>query len=311
MKLPSGLRCPHCYAAALAPAEVSVRCAACDVEFPYCGEQPVLIRLDNPLFSPADYPAQPPPRPQPRCRLFPSASVNLSRDRVLDALSERLRGRGSLPATVLVVGAGMQREVLLERLGGERQVRVLCVDVDVLADVDFFADAHELPFVDGSVDVVIITAVLEHVLDPKRVAEEITRVLCLGGLLYSELPFMQQVHEGAYDFMRFTLSGHRKLFNRFREIEAGAVAGPGTVLLWSLEYFTTAFFCSPHNRSLVRAATRVLFFWVKFWDHWLTSRPAAIDGASCTYLFAERMYDTVGDAEIINRYGGARQILHT
>jgi hypothetical protein len=28
---------------------------------------------------------------------------------------------------------------------------------------------------------------------------------------------MQQVHEGAYDFTRYTLSGHRRLFNGFTE----------------------------------------------------------------------------------------------
>lgn len=246
-----------------------------------------------------------------RRRLLPSASVNLARERMLDALADRLRQHDGAPATVLVVGSGLQRDALLHRLGGERYARVVCADIDVTADVDFYADAHELPCADGSIDVVITTAVLEHVLDPARVATEITRVLRVGGLLYSELPFMQQVHEGAYDFTRFTLSGHRRLFNRFREIEAGMVAGPGTTLLWSLEHFTTAFFAGRRTRLLVRAATRLLCFWVKLADHWLVRRPAAMDGASCTYLFAERMDGTVGDGDIIERYIGGRHLSHT
>lgn len=311
MMYSSFLRCPHCHAIALRPDGDVTRCVACDAVYPHCGGRPVLLRSDNPLFSPADYPAQPPARPTRIRRLIPTASVNLARERLLDALAARLRSKGDVPATVLVVGAGLQRGALLERLGGERHARVLCADIDVSADVDFFADAHELPCADGSIDVVITTAVLEHVLDPVLVAAEITRVLRIGGLLYSELPFMQQVHEGAYDFTRFTLSGHRHLFNRFREIEAGMVAGPGTALVWSLEHFATAFFRGRRARLLVRAAIRLLCSWVKLADYWLVHRPAAMDGASCTYLFAERMDGTVSDGEIIARYVGARQLSHT
>ncbi|CAH2407660.1 hypothetical protein MES5069_620012 [Mesorhizobium escarrei] len=34
---------------------------------------------------------------------------------------------------------------------------------------------------------------------------------------------MQQVHEGAYDFTRFTELGHRWLFRRFETISRGAL----------------------------------------------------------------------------------------
>jgi ubiquinone/menaquinone biosynthesis C-methylase UbiE len=68
------------------------------------------------------------------------------------------------------------------------------------------ADGHQLPIADGSVDGVWIQAVLEHVLDPSIVVQEIHRVLTPGGVVYAETPFMQPVHEGAYDFTRFSLS---------------------------------------------------------------------------------------------------------
>lgn len=44
-------------------------------------------------------------------------------------------------------------------------------------------------------------------MEPWVVAEEITRVLKEGDFVYSEVPFLQAVHEGAYDFTRFTLGG--------------------------------------------------------------------------------------------------------
>ncbi len=53
-------------------------------------------------------------------------------------------------------------------------------------------------------------------LEPERVVSEIARVLKPAGMVYSEIPFMQQVHEGAYDFTRFTDSGQRWLFRQFK-----------------------------------------------------------------------------------------------
>ncbi len=50
--------------------------------------------------------------------------------------------------------------------------------------------------------------------------KEIHRVLKDDGIVYADTPFMQQVHEGAYDFTRFTLSGHRWLFKNFALLDS-------------------------------------------------------------------------------------------
>ena len=68
------------------------------------------------------------------------------------------------------------------------------------------ADAHYIPFRDGSFQGVLIQAVLEHVIEPEKVVGEIHRVLAKDGVVYSEI-FMQQVHEGAFDITRFSISG--------------------------------------------------------------------------------------------------------
>jgi len=82
---------------------------------------------------------------------------------------------------------------------------------------------HTIFFDASSFDGVIIQAVLEHVVEPNHCVEEIHRVLKENGLVYSETPFMQQVHLGRYDFTRFTHLGHRRLFRKFKEICGGAV----------------------------------------------------------------------------------------
>ena len=47
----------------------------------------------------------------------------------------------------------------------------------------------------------------------------------------------------AYDFTRFTASGHRWLFRRFEQIDAGvgSGSGAGAGLAWSVRYFVRSF----------------------------------------------------------------------
>jgi SAM-dependent methyltransferase len=241
--------------------------------------------------------------------LIPQPSVNLANKRVLSIVRKLLEKIPS--ATVLVVGGGSQRRWLNERLGASDSVQVVYSDIDSGADVDLFCDGHDLPFVDESFDAVVTTAVLEHVLYPERVAAEIIRVTKKDGLLYSELPFMQQVHEGAYDFTRYTLSGHRRLFNGIAEIESGMVAGPGTALVWAIENFAIAFIVRPVLRKITKVVVRLAFGWIKYFDLLFVRNPAAMDGASCTYLLGSKIEGHVSDADIIARYVGAQDLKHT
>lgn len=151
---------------------------------------------------------------------------------------------------VLVIGSG-QRGKGTDELWNDSRLSLVGTDIYPSATVDYIADAHFLPFADGSFDGVWIQAVLEHVVDPSQVAKEIFRVLRSGGVLYAETPFMQQVHEGAYDFTRYTVVGHRALFRQFKAMSIGPIHGPATVFAWSIKYLVWAL-----TRS-VRCATLV------------------------------------------------------
>lgn len=200
---------------------------------------------------------------------------------------------------VLVIGGGS--------IGGgarslyeDPRLDLLAYDVYASDNVQFLADAHQVPLTDGSVDGVWIQAVLEHVLDPQTVVAEIHRVLRLGGLVYAATPFMQHVHEGAYDFTRFTESGHRYLFRHFTVRESGAGAGLGTQLLWSIVYFARGI----HFRA--GQAARVLFFWLPKLDHRLNRR-ATVDGASGVFFYGHSSKDVITPAEIVGYYSGAQR----
>ena len=150
-------------------------------------------------------------------------------------------------------GAGERLVELLRRDPKEGSLRVLVIggasigdgsgslvhdpDIDVISfdiypteSTTMVADGHRIPLTDSSVSAVWIQAVLEHVYRPEVVVAEIVRVLESGGLVYAESPFLQPVHEGAYDYMRFSQSGHRLLFSRFDQIAAGPLGGPAAVL---------------------------------------------------------------------------------
>jgi len=55
------------------------------------------------------------------------------------------------------------------------------------------ADAQFIPFKDNSFGVAFCTDLFEHVPNPRRLVEEVHRVLCPGGLLFFSCPFEQDL----------------------------------------------------------------------------------------------------------------------
>lgn len=310
------LICPTCKSdeaarvLSFAQSDEVAKCADCSTEYPVVSGRPVLFDKSNALFGSEDYVDATGGNLSSRTwrRFVPSASTNLSAIRILREMATRLTAFES--AVVLVVGGGRQREWLDPLISPQEMHRIIYCDVDKWADVDVFCDAHDLPFQTGSVDAVVTTAVLEHVLYPERVASEITRVLKASGLLYSELPFMQQVHEGAYDFTRYTMSGHRRLFNHFAEIESGLTSGPATALYWAIENFALSWTGKPAVRNAIKVLLRTLLFWVKYLDYPLKNKPGALDAASCTFFFGSKAQRAVPDDAIISGYKGSKAVAH-
>ena len=168
----------------------------------------------------------------------------------------------------------------------------------------FIADGHQIPLRDASVDAVVIQAVLEHVLDPWQVVTEIHRVLKKDGLVYADTPFMQQVHMGPYDFTRFTESGHRYLFRRFRLIDSGISGGSGTQLLWTIDYVGRSLFRSPRMGTLLKAA----MFWLSYLDR-LAPVGFQVDNASGVFFLGRRAEHEIAPKDMVAYYKGAQRQL--
>jgi SAM-dependent methyltransferase len=265
-----------------------IACTQCSASFPFVQGVPVLLKRDG-LFS-ADT-AQDnrsngftPRIVRMMSRYVPGLTFTAYAAR---AKFRAMRSSGGKERSCLVVGAG--DNVAENARLREHFTTVVASDVSVNRAVNVVCDGHELPFADDQFDFAILTAVLEHVLDPEQVVHEVSRVLRPGGVVYAVTPFMQQVHMGAFDFGRFTDLGHRWLFRQFEEIERGSCGGPATSLLWSMAYFAAAF--GP-NRICSRAlalGVRLLFFWVKYLDVFLERRAASRDGANGFYFVGRNM----------------------
>lgn len=186
-----------------------------------------------------------------------------------------------------------------------RDVGLQVVSFDIVPSewTQFVADAHAIPLANGSVDGVWVQAVLEHVLDPQRVVNEIERVLRPNGIVYADTPFMQQVHMGPYDFTRFTENGHRWLFRNFECIDSGVVLGPGAQLAWSIDYAVRALTRSSKAGTLCHIAALPLAFLV---DR-CASGQQAIDGACAVYFLGRKGTTRIMPREMLAYYKGAQR----
>ena len=305
------LACPRCRgplrdgAAGLQCAQPS--CGLADQTFPMVAAQPALIDFDQSILD--------------RTELLANAGLSAA------GLSEEDRRRGllaramsrilfgynrvaedkasqiladvkalTLPGRLLVIGGGAVGSGV-QAMYDDPQVQVIGTDIYHSPHTTLIADGHRLPFADHSIYAVWIQAVLEHVLDPQQVVAEIHRVLRPDGLVFADTPFMQQVHEGAYDFTRFTLSGHRWLFRHFALIDAGTSGGAGMATLWSVRYLARALTGSGPLGTLMQLA----FFWLRFLDRWAGPRDTA-DAASAVYFYGRSSPTPISPKDIVAFY---------
>ena len=316
----SMLRCPQCGSTLrFSQAEHRAYCnherGNCSIErgFPLINGQPALVVFERSVLEEAAIVAA--AGRSPIARSKPGRLLRTAVRKLLAALTganpvaesngrrllEEMQKLSSRPILLNVGGATVGSGAAALRKDAEN-VRVLSFDIYASAETDFIADAHDIPLPDASIDCVWIQAVLEHVIDPERVVAEIHRVLKPGGLVYAEIPFMQTVHEEAYDFTRFTDTGVRWLFRRFDRIGSGVVLGPGRALLWSIRATLGGVLRSRKLGDLVGA---ILFFWVRFLDAVIPT-PYAIDAACGLYFFGRKVEMTVSPKEVIRGFQGVR-----
>jgi uncharacterized protein YbaR (Trm112 family) len=305
------LACPCCRESLVLAQEVlNCQNPRCYKAFPIVDGIPILINEEDSVFALSDFLSK-------RDTFFTTRSPLVQRlRRLIPAIDMNLKGRENYAAftglllqsnvkpCVLILGGSIKGEGM-EALLAHADIKLVESDVAFGPRTGIILDGHDIPFRDKTFDGVIAQAVLEHVVDPHKVVNEIHRVLKTDGIVYAETPFMQQVHGGGYDFLRFTHLGHRRLFRRFDEHSSGAVGGTGMALAWSYKYFLMSL--SKHRllRQLLAAFAAVTSFFLKYIDIYSIDNPASLDAASGLYFLGRKSTAVLSDRELILQYRGA------
>tara|TARA_B100000886_G_scaffold234174_1_gene163726 strand:+ start:414 stop:1151 length:738 start_codon:yes stop_codon:yes gene_type:complete len=228
--------------------------------------------------------------------LYGNASVTKKNIQLLISFLKELSPNPKL----LIIGSGTKGNAsgLLYK---SKEIEIDGTDIYISDYVDFVSDAHFLPIQNEFYDGVLIQAVLEHVVDPPKVVSEIKRVLKDNGVVYAETPFMQQVHEGAYDFNRYSPLGHRYLFKKFEMIRLGGLGGPEIVLAWSIRYFVWSIVRSRLIGKLFGLIFSVLLRPFSF----LISKQSLFDSPSGSFFLGRKKDNfVVSHKELIKLYKG-------
>ncbi|WP_081774263.1 class I SAM-dependent methyltransferase [Sphingomonas sp. URHD0057] len=296
--------CPRCRAP-LEASRIGLCCTDCLHNYPMIEGQPVLVDFATSILDEDEV------RASGGASNIRRGSGGLKRRLVQALLPQnrraetnaqaflKLAGRLAAKPRILIVGGGSQGEGTAS-LYAARNIELIAFDIYASTLTQFIADAHRIPLADASVDAVWIQAVLEHVLDPWAVVGEIDRVLKPAGIVYAETPFLQHVHEGAYDFTRFTESGHRWLFRKFELIDSGVVLGAASQLLWSIEHVVRGV-----TRSVgAGIAAKMAFFWLRYLDR-LIPPAYASDAASAVFFLGRKSGQPIGPRDMLSFYRGA------
>lgn len=190
---------------------------------------------------------------------------------------------------------GRPAEELMLSIGGgpiRDGENVTNLNIGTFPNVDIVGDAHDLPYVDGSVDAIYCSAVLEHVREPITAVREMHRVLKPGAQVLSVIPFMQAYHGYPHHYQNFTISGHEYLYasNGFRVISSGAPLGP-TVALTTLlaRYFIEYLPKTARLNVIIGRGVQALGLVLRPIDRLLESHPERHVLASATYVLAEKL----------------------
>ena len=291
--------CPRCRRS------TGLYCSSCLLDFAEVQGKPILVDFDNSVLV----------QSQSRQSLIPRAARGrlqrwaikilegeneVAREQVLRFVDLAAKvAQGSRPRILIVGGAAIGNGI--SELYTRADLDLIAFDIYSSPHVQIVADGHSVPLRNHCVDGVIIQAVLEHVVAPHIVVSEIERVLRPGGVVYADTPFLQQVHEGPYDFCRFTESGHRYLFKNFTEHGAGPVGGLGKQMVWSIDYLFRGLFRS----RLAGRIGRAMFFWIRWLDAFIPVR-YAVDGAPGCFFLGTLSERAITPKELIERYKGAQ-----
>lgn len=165
---------------------------------------------------------------------------------------------------------------------------IVSVDIENKGNISLVCSASHLPFSTCIFQLIISTAVLEHVQDFSRTVSEIERCCCMGGLIYVEIPFLQTYHAHPHDYRRLTLPGLEQAFSKFEKIDSGVCVGPFSVLAWYLRKMPRFLVGENKVGFALEFFAGWMTFWIKYLDAIIPNARRAHQAASGVYYFGKK-----------------------
>ncbi len=131
------------------------------------------------------------------------------------------------------------------------------------------ADAENLPFEDGSFDVAIMDAVLEHIPDVSKAFAETARVVKPGGCFIGYVAFMECFHEISYSHLSFKALEHFANINgmKLEKISGGGAFGIDyhlRVLLYPLPFKYGRKIIASMIRGWIKLKSKVAYLGLRY-----------------------------------------------
>jgi SAM-dependent methyltransferase len=169
-------------------------------------------------------------------------------------------------------------------------VEIIRLDIVSGPNIDYVADATDLPEDIGQFDAVILQSVPEHVKEIQKLFSEAIRVLKVGGYIYVEMPFLQGVHGDPSDYWRTTLDGLQELVYPCNVIKAGVSGGPIGAIVWIFSDFISNITKWNSLNFFLRFFSRWIFSPLRYFDILLRSTKSANRLASENFCLARKCY---------------------
>ncbi len=192
-----------------------------------------------------------------------------------DSIKKSFKNGNLKEKIILNIGSGTKKDV----------PEMINVDIYPFKNVDMIADIKDMPFKDGSVDMIVVDAVLEHIEKINESIKEISRVVKKGGFIYVSVPFVYPFHASPNDFYRWTIPGIEKSFNDFSVVKSGMRGGPAGSLQGTLMHFFATLFSLGFEKLYIFLSYffMILFSPIKVLDFLFRFLPFSSDSASHIY----------------------------
>lgn len=209
---------------------------------------------------------------------------------------------GNRHLRILVLGGGTSGNIFnTMKLSTESDVTVS--DIYLSSEVNLVCDGTNIPFEDSTFDVILAEGVLEHVIKPELLVDEVYRTLKPKGLVLISTPFMLGVHMPVADYQRWSRLGLIGLFRKFTIIECKQIEGVLVSTAYMISYLVMTL--TPNKlKAITKLLVNFLVGFFKYLDPVVRKLQQSEDACASLYYAGTKSHLEILDDEVNSKFTG-------